>query len=53
LLLLEYDFLVVYKPRHSHLVVDVFLWLHDVTENLRVPNKITYTSLFLLQLEWL
>ncbi len=25
LLLLEYDFLVVYKPRHSHLVVDVFL----------------------------
>ncbi len=42
-------FPVVYKPRHSHLMVDVVLQLQDVTENPRVPNRTTDTSLFLLQ----
>jgi hypothetical protein len=32
LLFMEYDFSVVYKPRHFHLVADAFLRLPDATE---------------------
>jgi hypothetical protein len=53
LLLLEYNFLVVYKPWHSHLVVEVFLQLPDVTNNSRVFDRTTEASLFVLQLKWL
>ncbi len=51
LLFLEYDYLVVYKPRCSHLVVDIISRLHDATKNPKVPDKTTNTPLFLLQLE--
>jgi hypothetical protein len=53
LLFLEYNFLVVYRPRRSHLVVDVFLQLFDVIENSRVFEKTIDASLFILQLEWM
>jgi hypothetical protein len=33
LLFMEYNFLVVYKPRHFHSMVDVFSQLLDVTKN--------------------
>ncbi len=48
LLLLEYDFLVVYKPRCSHLMVDILLRLHDATKNPKVLNMTTNTPFFLL-----
>jgi hypothetical protein len=38
LLFLKYDFLVMYKPEHSHYVVDVFSWLPDVIKNLGIFN---------------
>ncbi len=53
LLLLEYNFLVVYKPWHSHLVVEAFLQLFDVTNNSRVLDRTTEASLFVLQSKWL
>jgi hypothetical protein len=53
LLFLEYNFLVVYRPRCFHLVVDVFLQLLDVIENSRVFEKTIDASLFILQLEWM
>jgi hypothetical protein len=53
LLFLEYDFLMVYKLRHSHLVVDVFSQLFNVIENPKVFDRYTNASLFLLQPKWL
>jgi hypothetical protein len=50
LLFLKYDFLMVYKPRSSHFMADIFLQLLDATKNLRDPNQTTNASLFVLQL---
>jgi hypothetical protein len=47
----EYDFLVVYKPIHSHSVVDVLFELLNAIENSRVLNQIVdVISSLLLQL---
>ncbi len=53
LLFLEYDFSMVYKLGHSHLVANVLLQLLDVTENLGVFDRTTNASLFVLQPKWL
>jgi hypothetical protein len=42
---------MVYKPGCFHSVVGVLSWFPDATKNLRVLDKTTYTSLFVLQLE--
>jgi len=52
-LFLEYNLLVVYKPKGFHYVVNAFLRLHDVTKNSGIPDKTIDTPLFVLQLEWL
>jgi hypothetical protein len=49
LLFLGYDFLVVYKPTHFHLVVEALSQLLDATKNLKVFDKNTNTSLFVLK----
>jgi hypothetical protein len=38
LLFLEYEFIVVYKPGRTHVVVDVLSKLLDSLEPLGVPN---------------
>ncbi len=53
LLFLEYDFSMVYIPRHYHSVVDALSRLLDAIENPRVLNKTIDASLFVFQLEWL
>jgi hypothetical protein len=53
LLFLEYDFLMVYKLRHSHLVVDAFSQLPNVIKKRKVFDRTTNASLFILQSEWL
>jgi hypothetical protein len=49
LLFLEYDFLVVYKPKHSYSMSDALSQLLDATKNSRVPIKTIDALLFLLQ----
>jgi hypothetical protein len=53
LLFLDYDFLVVYKPRQSHLVADVLSGLPNVTKNIGILDYIVDVSLFFMQLIWL
>ncbi len=38
LLFLEYDFLIIYKPRRSHSVIDVLFQMYDFIEENGVPN---------------
>ncbi len=49
LLFLKYDFLMVYKPRHSHLVAYALSQLLNATENPGVLDRTIDASLFLLQ----
>ncbi len=53
LLFLEYDFIVVYKPRKIHVVVDALSRLLDITKPIDVLNQTTNASLFYIELEWL
>ncbi len=53
LLFLEYNFSMVYKPMHFHLVVDVLLQLLDAIKNPGVHDKTIDASLFIFQLEWI
>jgi hypothetical protein len=50
LLFLEYNFLVVYKPRKSHSITDALSHLSTVDELSGVPNQVVDAPLFLLQL---
>jgi hypothetical protein len=51
LLFLEYDFIVVYKPSRTHVIVDALSWLPDITKPTSVP-KID-ASLFYTKPKWL
>lgn len=53
LLLLKYDFTILYKLGCTHVVVDEFSILPNTTKPTSVPNQITYANLFHLQPIWL
>ncbi len=53
MLFLEYEFIVVYKLGHTHVINDALFRLSDTTRSIGVPNQTTYVTLFLLQLIWL
>jgi hypothetical protein len=53
LLFLEYDFIVVYKPSRSHVVVDALSRLVDITKLACVIGQTIDASLFYTWLEWL
>jgi hypothetical protein len=53
LLFLEYDFIVVYKPSKTFVVIDALSRLLDITKPTNVPNQTTYVSLFYTKLKWL
>jgi hypothetical protein len=46
LLLLKYDFTILYKLGCTHVVVDEFSILPNTTKPTSVPNQITYANLF-------
>jgi hypothetical protein len=53
LLLLEYEFIIVYKPSRTHVVVDVLSILPDGSKPLGVPNETVDASLFFVELIWM
>ncbi len=53
LLFLEYEFIVVYKPSRTHVVIDVLSKLPDSLEALQVPDLIVDASLFSIELIWM
>jgi hypothetical protein len=52
-LFLEYDFIVVYKPSKTRVVINALSRLPNITRPTSVPNQTTYVSLFYIKLEWL
>ncbi len=48
LLFLEYQFIVVFKPDRTHIVVDALFKLLDIIKLIGIPNQITYATLFML-----
>jgi hypothetical protein len=53
LLFLEYDFIIMYKPRRTNVVEDALSRLLDITKPTCVPDQTTNASLFYTKLEWL
>jgi hypothetical protein len=53
LLLLEYEFTIVYKPSKTHVVVDVLSRLLENLEPLGVPYQIVDASLFFVEPIWM
>jgi hypothetical protein len=53
LLFLEYDFIVMYKPCKTHVIVDALSRLLDIIEATGVPDQTTVVSLFYIEPEWL
>ncbi len=53
LLFPEYDFIVVYKPGITHVIVDALSRLLNIIEPTSVSNQTTYASLFYTGPEWL
>jgi hypothetical protein len=53
LLLFEYDFLMVYKPRKSHSIVEALSCLLASNETSGVHDQINDAPLFLIQSAWL
>jgi len=49
LLFLEYEFSIVYEPKHSYFVLDSFSRLLNATKNPRIIDRTTDASLFVLQ----
>jgi hypothetical protein len=52
LLFLEYDFIVMYKPRKTHVVVDALSRLPNIIEPTGVLNQTTYANLFYIGPKW-
>jgi hypothetical protein len=46
LLFLEYNFIVVYKPSRTNVIVDALSRLPNITKPTCVPNQTTHASLF-------
>jgi hypothetical protein len=53
LLFLKYDFIVMYKPKKIHVIVDVLLILLDIIKLTSVHDQTIYASLFYIEPEWL
>jgi hypothetical protein len=53
LLFLEYDFIVVYKPNKTHVIVDALLRLPDIIEPTCGSNQTINESLFYTEPDWL
>ncbi len=53
LLFLEYDFMVMYKPCRTHVLVNALSRLLDIIEPIGMPDQTTYASLFYIELKWL
>ncbi len=53
LLFLEYEFIIVYKPSHTHVVANALSRFMNTIDSIRVPNQIIDAALFMLQLIWL
>jgi hypothetical protein len=53
LLLLEYEFTIIYKPGRTHVVVDVLSKLRDSLEPFGVPNQTLDASLFSIEPTWM
>jgi hypothetical protein len=53
LLFLEYDFMVVYKPSKTHVVVDALSKLPNIIKPTSVPYQTIDASLFYTKLKWL
>ncbi len=52
LLFLEYDFIVMYKPCKTHVVVDALSRLPNIIEPTGVLNQTTYANLFYIGPKW-
>jgi hypothetical protein len=53
LLFLEYEFIVVYKPGRTHVIVDVLSILLNRLKPLGVPNQTVDASLFTIKSIWM
>ncbi len=53
LLFLENDFIVVYKPSKTHVVIDALSRLPNITKPTSVSDQTTDASLFYIKPEWL
>ncbi len=53
LLVLEYDFIVVYKPGRTHVVTYALLRQPYITKPTCVPNQTIDASLFYVEPKWL
>jgi hypothetical protein len=53
LLLLKYDFTIMYKPGITHVVANALSRLLDITQPIRVHDQTTYASLCYIELKWL
>ncbi len=48
LLFLEYEFIVIYKPGHTHVVANALSRILDIIELIGVLDQTTYVTLFML-----
>jgi hypothetical protein len=53
LLFLEYDFIVVYKPYKTHVVINALSRFPHITKPIGVHNQTTNASLFYKKPKWL
>jgi hypothetical protein len=50
---LEYAFIIIYKPDHTHVVIDALSRLLNIIEPTGVLDQTIDVTLFMLQLVWL
>ncbi len=50
---LEYEFIIIYKRGHTHVIADALSRLLDITKLTWVHDQTTNAALFMLQLTWL
>jgi hypothetical protein len=53
LLFLEFEFIVIYKPNRTHVVVDVLSRLPNSLKPLGIPNQTIDASLFSIEPIWM
>jgi hypothetical protein len=52
-LFLEYEFIIIYKPRRTHVIVDVFSKLPNSSKSLGITNWTIDASLFSIKPIWM
>jgi hypothetical protein len=50
---LEYEFIIIYKPGRTHVVVDVLFKLPNSLKPLGIPNQTMDASLFFVEPIWM